>query len=98
MKIESIKQLDKLMALCQKRGVSSITVDGLTFHMHEVKAKPRAMNAPVLPDYSNDIPEASAQVPKFTGEVEEQAPITTEDLTPEQLLMWSSGSNEHVGQ
>lgn len=97
MKIESLKELDKLMQLCRKRGVSSITVDGVTFHMNE-KAQYVTKHVTAAPDYSNDFPEASIPVPKFTGEITDpEAPETTE-LTPEQLMMWSAGATNNVGQ
>lgn len=44
MTIDSLKALEKLMILCKKQGVSSITVDGITFNIdigHSNK-KPKA--------------------------------------------------------
>lgn len=90
MTITSLKELEKLMVLCQKRGVSSITVDGITFHMSNATAMKAKATTQAIPDYSNDIPEANIQVPKFTGEITEPDTIPTDELTPEQLLFYSA--------
>lgn len=91
MKIESLKELDKLMQLCQKRGIDSITIDGIALTFH-ISSKPVKHNATSLPDYSSDFPEANIPVPKFTGEIADvEIPETTE-LSKEQLLMWSVDS------
>lgn len=36
MKVESLRDLDKLLVLCRKRGVQSIRVDGIEFHLGEL--------------------------------------------------------------
>lgn len=35
MKIDSLRQLDRLMAICRKRGVTSIKIDGIEFLLTE---------------------------------------------------------------
>ncbi len=93
MKIDSLKQLDKLMQLCRKRGVSSLTIDGVTFHMSDMPVS-RKVTKPT--DYAQDFPEASIPVPQFTGEITDPEQPKTDALTDDQRLFWSSDATEQV--
>lgn len=94
MKVDNLKDLKQLIQLCQKQGVSTIKVDGIELTL----IAPVAKRATSVPDYSSDFPEASIQVPKFNGEISPVEAIKTEELTPEQLLMWSAKSDEQMDQ
>jgi len=89
MKIDSIKQLDKLLALCQKRGVTSITVDGISLQLmpHKQPTKRGMIQHDVFP-------EEVIKVPVYNpGNINESTAIETideETLTEEQLLYYSA--------
>lgn len=72
MKIESLKELQKVIALCRKTGVQSIKVDGIELILG---AEPRKASKSL--DYSSDFPEASVQVPQFQGY---STPISSETI------------------
>jgi len=74
MKIECLRDLDKLLVLCRKRGVQSIRVDGVEFHLGPVPVNvsvKRRKAAQVKNDIENDI-------------------SMSNEMTPEQLLFGSS--------
>lgn len=81
MKIESLKDLSKLIALCRKTGVQSIRVDNIEMHLGADPTPKRAA------------PKKQAQAPTMRSTVvtdgDKIDPIETDELTPEQLLMWS---------
>jgi len=84
MKIENIKQLQQLIKLLRKSGVSSVRVDGIEMHFHDsalVLPEPTAKKS-VLSNFQE------TYVP---GGVTADTAITTPDmLTEEQLLFYSS--------
>lgn len=105
MKIQSIKDLKQIIALCRKNGVSSIEIDGIKLSLSPIPGK--GTQAPQLPDFSSDIPEASLKVPQYNGyqgDITETSltseAIQTDGLTPEQLMFYSSkpepGQEEQV--
>ncbi len=92
MKIQNLKELNKLLKLCRDNGVLGITVDGISLTL---QLKPKAPTASTMD--SDMFPEASIPVPRFTplndDKEETDAPeqIDTEDtLTEEQLMFYSS--------
>lgn len=87
MKIENLKELQKVIQACRKLGVQSIKIDNVEFHLGSLPSVRKTT------DYSADFPEASIKIPKFTGEISAIDPIATEELTPEQLMMWSAKSD-----
>lgn len=89
MKIDNLKQLQKVIQLCTKHGVQSITIDGVSMVLSPIK---RSIAAPVLSDFSSDIPEAKLQVPSYDGVDTDK--IDTDELSPEQLLFYSSAGTE----
>lgn len=89
MTISSLKELQKLIALCRKTGVASIKVDGIEFNLGALPSV-KTQSKPI--DFSSDFPESSIKVPQFQGYV---APIVdekiqTDELSEEQLLFYSS--------
>jgi len=85
LKIEDIKSLKQVLKLCRENGVSAIEIDGIKLNiaLETKKAKVRQVS-----DFSSDIPEANIKVPQYNGEVADD--ITTDELTPDQLLFYSS--------
>lgn len=58
MKVENLKDLKALIALCQKSGVAAITIDGIQMNFIAPQAKARAsppMNLDMPPEYSAQI-------------------------------------------
>lgn len=86
MKINSLRELQKIVSFCRKQGVTSIEVDGIKLSLSSVE--PKKVKS-YLPDYSKDIPEASYSIPSLKPDV-----IETEELTPEQALFYSSVSEQ----
>lgn len=88
MTIDNLKQLQKLIALCQKTGVLSIKVDGIELQLSSMPTKQPKRQA-----YVPAAPEADIKVPKFNGyDLGAQAPdlIDTEELSDEQLMFYSA--------
>lgn len=96
MKIDSLKQLDRLLALCQKRGVTAITIDGMS-----LQVSPTAKKAKIVRYIDTTaFPEETVQVPQYNGGVNENTKIETideETLTDEQLLYYSSRPETPAG-
>lgn len=83
MKIENLKELQKLIKLCRAEGVESIRVDGIEMHLG---AKPEASASKRI--NTNVFPEAATLV--SPGGITESTKILTDELTPEQLLYYSA--------
>lgn len=83
MTINSLKELDKLIALCRKRGVDSIKIDNIEFKLSEVVGKTsRSSNQVFIP-----------QETYSPGGINENTKIDTPDeLSPDQLLFYSAGA------
>lgn len=88
MKIDSLKQLDRLLALCQKRGVTTITVDGINLTLAPTN-KPKTARQ----KHTTVFPEETVSVPQYNGGVDAELAvdkIDDETLTDEQLLFYSA--------
>jgi hypothetical protein len=86
MKINNLKDLDKLIQLCRKRGVTDITIDGitLTLGMEPVKeAKLEQENYPI-----------QQQIYTPGGITENTKIQIPQELTDAELLFWSSRSEQ----
>lgn len=81
MKIESIKDLDKVIALCRKRGIRAIKIDNIEFQLDDAapKATRHVDTTPTIPAYAPG---------GITADTKIDMP---DELTPEQLLNWSVG-------
>lgn len=86
MKIDSIKDLTKLVQLCRKTGVLSIKVDGI-----ELTLGAEPLKKAYKPT-SYSIPSATSNT--AYGEIDEDTKILTDELTPEQLLFYSAQGHE----
>lgn len=85
MTIESLKDLDKLIQLCRKRGIQSIKVDNVEMHLGDTPT----LTSRLVGNTSKMLIHEDTFIP---GGVDENTKIETPDeLTQDQLLMWSSG-------
>lgn len=86
MKIESLKQLQQLIALCQKTGVQSIKVDGIELELGNIPAvtssKPKSLTSSNEPSMFDP---GTIMVP---ASIQDDVEVT--QLDEEQMLFWSS--------
>lgn len=81
MKIDNFKDLEKLVRLMRKTGIDIAKVDGVELVLGSTPQQP--------------IKRSNSPVETFPGVVGPDTPIETPDeLTPEQLLMWSTGGTD----
>jgi len=80
MEIKSLKELDKLMLLCRKRGVLTIKVDNIEFRLDDqpIQAKPTQPMATTV----------------YQGITEDTKIDTPDSLTEEQLMFYSAGGQQ----
>lgn len=82
-------ELEKLLAVCRKNGVSSVKIDNVEFHIHpDHLSPPKAKKAT----------KANTTVPTYTpGGITVDTKIDMPDeLTPEQLMFYSAqGHGDH---
>lgn len=92
MTVNSLKDLDKLITLCRKRGVQSIKVDGIEFHLgaEPRSAKRSAIMAEAFPDIPTITPYTPGGINESTEIVGIDTNIVTDELTEEQLLYYSA--------
>ncbi len=81
MKIESLKQLDQLMKLCRKQGVSAIEIDNIKFNLG-----PEPISQVNRQAHSNPIVSGTFD----PGAITLPDKIDTEEMTDEQKLFGSS--------
>lgn len=70
----TLKELDKVIALCRKRGVSEITIEGVTVKLGDAPMKNTPGKTPNLGSFEAAI----------THDIE------TNSLSEEEMLFWSS--------
>lgn len=83
MEIKDLKTLKKFISLCRAQGVESIRAGGIELHLGPLPIK--AKNIPK---------QLTTYIP---GGVSEETKIVTDELSSEQLLMWSVGESQEVG-
>lgn len=88
MKINNLKELQKLIQLCHRQGVTNIKIDNIELVLSPIKTKPKASTIDL-----SDFPEANIKVPAYQmpTDLEEQTPIEPLELTDEQRLFYSVG-------
>lgn len=89
MVIDNLKTLEKLMKLCRRQGIESITVDGLTFKidLSHTNEKPK--------DVLNDTPDIpSFAPPGITSQTQVDKIETQGQPTAEELLFWSAEGHQ----
>lgn len=79
MKIESLKELTKVIQACRKLGVESIKVDNVEFHLGHLPDKPGKT-------------EITVGMGKYIvpGGITPDTKIITDELTEEQLMFYSA--------
>jgi hypothetical protein len=81
MKIENLKQLQKVMQLCRKQGVETIEIDGVKFQFGPQMEIPQRKTKAIANE---------AFQPITPGGITDETKIPTMDgITEEALLMWS---------
>ena len=100
MKITSLKELQKLIALCRKTGVDHVKVDGMEFHLGPSPKRSRKsaeMDIVTDPLAYTPVPKPNIKeetLPTPDQSLKEIAQKIAEDgLTPEQLLFYSVQDN-----
>lgn len=91
MQIDSLATLRKVLKLCRESGVTSIEIDGIKMSIALISSK--RSNESSIFDNLELPPEASAVVPQYnpSNTIQEEAErISTESLTEEQILFYSS--------
>lgn len=98
MQIDSLKDLEKVLKLARKLGVTTMKVDNIEFQLGSIPEKSKRS------DFSNlDLPiEANIPVPQYQGTVSAQLAakaaaqqaISEGQLTEEQMLMWSVSAEQ----
>lgn len=91
MNIESLKDLEKVLKLARKLGVTTMKVDNIEFQLGSIpeRSKRSDFTSLELP------PEANIPVPQYQVSSEAEK-ILTEELTQEQLLMWSARPEDPI--
>ena len=93
MKIENLKELQKLLKVCQDNGVDAIKIDGIEMSIRpQTKATktPKASNTV----FSQPTPDEQIKIPAFQPTQETPDIETPDELTQDQLLNWSSGASQ----
>lgn len=78
--MNDIKELRKLIKLCREQGVQSIRFDGVELHLGDLPQKIDKRKYPDLASQSLS-----------PGGITADTKIITDELTDEQMLMWSVG-------
>lgn len=84
MKIENLKDLQKLIQLCRKLGVDAFEVGDIKMNLGPEPIKYKAS------------PKQTVQAALAPGGITEDTKIETDVLTAEQMLFWSSQGPETI--
>lgn len=91
MKIESLKDLRQVLQLCQRLGVTDIKIDGIEAKIQPVKAtRSSNFDLELPPEASMSVPLYQAQTSVIGGNDVIEDIDMPDQLTDDQLLMWSS--------
>jgi len=85
MKIESLKDLEKVIKLCRKNGIETFKIDGIEFKLGSLPVEDRQTASPTY--MPGDI-----GVTYTPGGVTADTKIVTEELSDEQMLFWSAAA------
>lgn len=87
MKIESLKSLKALIKLCQTEGVRTIDIDGIRLELNTPPAKSKRYKQ--VRESDLELPmEAQLKIPQMSEQID------TDELTPEEMLFYSSGAQQ----
>ena len=79
----NLKELKKFLQLCRDQGVDSIRYEGIEVHLGPMPYKAPRINKKALT-------EAVTTKSYAPGGITADTKILTDELTPEQMLFWSS--------
>ena len=94
MKIDTLKQLEAVVKLCKKQGITDIKIDGIEMHLAPAPKTVRHTVQSSFPDLPTITPFTPGNVTEETDIVAEVTKIDTDELTNEQLLFCSSRPEE----
>ena len=106
MKLDTLKELDKLLLLCAKRGVKTMKIDNLEFHLVLPTAF-SGVTTTYIDSATDQLKETSTRLqtpgfndpgPILTTEVRPETSLETDSLTDEQLLYYSAQGHIPVEQ
>lgn len=86
MTLPDLKQLNKLITLCRKRGVTFIKIDGIELSLSE------------SPIREATAPRASQSKKKITVKEFIDQALPADSPSPEELLFWSAGGVPELAQ
>ena len=90
MQIKDIKDLEKVMKLCRKNGVTSFKIDGIEFLMAAQATKTKAPAASSFNPFDMGPVPPAVRLPDMPEEVVNADRIQSDALTDEQLLFMSA--------
>jgi hypothetical protein len=104
MKIDSLRDLKKLLQLCRQQGVQSIKLGEIEFHLGNLPTvrKSQTVNEEVFPEELIQVPQftpvpANTVLPTVAQTVQDQ--IETDELSEDQLLFYSAqGHTDQANQ
>lgn len=98
MKVDSLKELKKLLTLCRQQGVQSIKLGEVEFHLGALpKKRSKAIDIDAFPEADIKIPQFQAiDKPIINPEVNQyvEDAIQTDELTEEQLMFYSAQGHQ----
>lgn len=100
MKIESLKDLQKVIQACRKLGVQSIKIDNVEFHLGDLPHKSNLRKFTNISGLIEPIvsPYTPGGIDENTKIIAENSAIKTDALTDEQLLYYSARPEAFEGQ
>lgn len=102
MKIENLKDLQKVIALCRKTGVLAIKIDSIELQLTTVAPTSKPKKSSIFDKETFPEPVITPYTPggitEQTRIVAESAAIATDELTDEQMLFYSARSESFEGQ
>lgn len=91
MKIESLKDLQKIIQLCRKLGVEAIEIGGLKMNLGPTPVIVQNNRQKYTPGIQEETKVNPYATPYAPGGITESVSVPTENiLTEEQLLFWSA--------
>lgn len=86
MQVSNLRDLKKLIQLCQSQGVKIIEIDGIKLELNSPVSKPKRYKQVKELDLNMPL-EAQLRVPQMDQ-------IETDELTPEQMMFYSADTQQ----
>lgn len=90
MKIETFKDLEKLIKLCKKTNIYNIKIDNIEINISQIKLNKKNLDTEVFPEEIVKIPIFKPVASSINDNPSTPDKIETDELTNEQLLYYSS--------